>query len=422
MPLIIKDNIIDKISGPVSFVALKPKENLNIPFIILFGDAHNSTKGMCECKDDKCYRVYETNFLQILDSVSTYDRPVDFNIESWPVIDNCYKVYKPNFLQVENLTIINKKEPVKDENLILDFKKIAEENMYPIQMLRENLYVCYIKELRESDLWKKYCPTKLMRYHYVDVRQAENSKYNLEYRIHSIEQNLKIDEQIQPLSLSNLYFYKNLNPLYIENIITRTKRLYRDQYFVILKFKYLLTFNLEEAIEYFFNIATPENSLIMKQYSKLPENLKDENMWKDIFVKYFKYIFSKDTFQKIDLLNTTRKQFYEVLLRDDIDEIKSFHLSEEREILQYSMNSYQTSMYLDLYYLLRTLKGENMTSLSIGYFGYDHVTNLKYLLTAIMNFYDIIGEVKEEYDDKYDEHSYNRTLIMPNINLNDHLN
>lgn len=401
MPLIIKDKIIDKISGPASFVALKPKENLNIPFIILFGDAHNSTKGMCECKDDKCYRVYETKFLQILDSVSTYDKPVDFNIECWPP---------------ENL-----REYIKDETNILKYKKLAEKNMYPINMLRENIFICYIKELRESDLWKKYSPTKLMRYHYDDVRQAENSKYNLEYRMNSIEQNLKIDEKIQPLSLSNLYFYKNLNPLYIENIITRTKRLYGDQYFVILKFKYLLTFNLEEAIEYFFKIATPENSLIMKQYSKLPENLKDENMWKDIFLKYFKYIFSKDTFEKLDLLNTTRKQFYEVLLRDDIDEIKSFHLSEEREILQYSMNSYQTSMYLDLYYLLRTLKGDNMTSMSIGYFGYDHVTNLKYLLTAIMNFYDTIGEVKEEYDDKYDEHSYNRTLIMPNINLNNYI-
>lgn len=409
MPLIIKDKTIDHISGPVSFIALKPKNNLNLPIIMLFGDIHFSIKGMCDCKKEGCYKIYDSSFLQIIDSLSTSDHPVDFNIESW--------------------MLKYQREQLKEETFILKYKELAKKSKHPIKMVRENLYICYIKELRDSEVWKKYCPTKLMRYHYVDVRIADDSKYNLENRIHLIEQNLKIDEEIQPLSLSNLYHYKNLNIKDIEILITRLKKIYGDQYFNILQFKYLLVssaltqsvVDFEKAIEYFFKFATPENSLIMKQYSKLPEKLKDETMWKNIFVSYFKYIFSKDNFYALRLLNHTRKKFYEILLKDDINEIVKFHLSDERKILQYTANSTESSIYLDLYYLLRTLKIENNTRLSLGYFGCEHVQNLKYLLTTVLNFYDVIGEVEIHTTDEYDKDAFNRCLKMPNINLNDYI-
>jgi hypothetical protein len=400
MPLIIKDKIIDHISGPVSFSLLKPKTSFSLPNIILFGDAHFSTKGMCECKQDGCYNVYDKSFLQILDSISTDENPVDFNTEAW-------------FLDYQ-------RKQAKIEEQFLKYVKIAEENKYSIQMLREKIMLCYVKELKESEIWNKYSPTRLMRYHYVDTRLS--NAYSLEYLIHHIESKPHPTE-IDPLSLSNLYSYKKLHPKVVENCICKLKNKYGIFYFKILKFQYFLTFNLEKAIELFFEIATPENSLIMKQYKKFPERLKDIEMWKNVFFKYYKHIFDTDPDLTSEVL-LARKHFYKTLLEDNLDNIINMTTNDElSNLLLKTPYGTLSSMYLDLYYLFRMLKRieeKDCSRLSIGYFGDLHIVNLKYLLTTILDFYTVVHELNSQ-EDITDTHSFNRCLKFPNINFSDYI-
>ena len=78
--LILKDKIINRISGPVSMYYLTPslrelhnykEENIDLPLIILFGDHHYSRENMCpNCDCDEkscCYEIYHTDFLKELD-------------------------------------------------------------------------------------------------------------------------------------------------------------------------------------------------------------------------------------------------------------------------------------------------------------------------------------------------------------------
>ena len=80
--LILKDKIINRISGPVSMYYLTPslrelhnykEENIDLPLIILFGDHHYSRENMCpNCDCDEkscCYEIYHTDFLKELDKL-----------------------------------------------------------------------------------------------------------------------------------------------------------------------------------------------------------------------------------------------------------------------------------------------------------------------------------------------------------------
>ena len=77
---------MNQISGPVSIYYLKPI-NTEMPLVLMFGDIHGSYENMCsncKCKDegkDCCHEIYDTDFLQKLDRLSTPATPVDFYIE-----------------------------------------------------------------------------------------------------------------------------------------------------------------------------------------------------------------------------------------------------------------------------------------------------------------------------------------------------
>ncbi len=84
---------ISRISGPVSFYYLKPKDSSgNLPLILLFGDVHFSYDNMCTdctCEDEKncCHAIYDDNFLKKLEKLARPNRPIDFYVEYF---DNIY--------------------------------------------------------------------------------------------------------------------------------------------------------------------------------------------------------------------------------------------------------------------------------------------------------------------------------------------
>ena len=105
--LIVNGQKIDKISGPISFYLLTPKnsednEHLNLkknkiypPVIILFGDKHFDMSNLCSnCeKKHNCYNIWSQNLLDLFDNIGSKIK-VDFNIEhGFGVRDLEYYVY-----------------------------------------------------------------------------------------------------------------------------------------------------------------------------------------------------------------------------------------------------------------------------------------------------------------------------------------
>ena len=165
MSFIINEQKIKKLSGPVSLHILKPdlsyynhmksEYNIHTPIFILFGDIHDSKKNHCRsCRCDPknktcCYRVYDNDFLQLIDEVADQHYPIDFFMEG--------------FVHLE-------------QKMKLDNDEIDQ----PIPMLRERLHTCYKRELRGTKKYSRECPTSKIRWHSAYTRQSEKTKYNFE--------------------------------------------------------------------------------------------------------------------------------------------------------------------------------------------------------------------------------------------------
>ncbi len=417
MPLVIGDKQISKISGPIGFSLLKPKkdvfnklksEGIRLPIIMMFGDHHFSDKyqcNMCTCSTDSrecCLPVYSDEFLTLLDSLATKNNPVDFSIEGF---------YAGKI-----------REDVKTDESRKISKKIAIEKNTPMLLLRENIDTCYIKEFRDTDVYEKECPTKRVRWHYMDTRQSMGTRYNLEFTIWSM---LDGKYGINPIFDLIDPYNKNKNEILSEEvlnkIISKAKSVYTPEYYyMILRYTMLSILDPEASVDYFFKNSGPNNSLIIKQLNKLSGSLKNINFWKDIFKRYSRKIYN---LQKIedDIINNI-KIFYNILLEDNIKKLNDFL---ENDNIQHivRMGFYigrrLNDKFFELYYVLRTLKvplGDVNPFLSISYFGNIHRENLVYLLTNLLGFYEIVytfGEFKPENEDE----NY-RCINMPDIDFN----
>lgn len=105
----IGDYSIKKLSGPTSIVILKPKKSINeLPTMILFGDDHGKANPCEPCKNEKgCFNIYDNNFVNILNSVSSSTHLVELYLEMYndvipemssyiydlhDVVKDCYRV------------------------------------------------------------------------------------------------------------------------------------------------------------------------------------------------------------------------------------------------------------------------------------------------------------------------------------------
>jgi len=103
----IDGEIVNDLSGPISFELLEPKKEtfykypgMYPPVVLLFGDAHWSYTATCE---DPTYKISNSNFLKLLNQLSTTEYPIDMNIEHFtlvgldldiPDIKKYMKIYK----------------------------------------------------------------------------------------------------------------------------------------------------------------------------------------------------------------------------------------------------------------------------------------------------------------------------------------
>ncbi len=417
--MLIKDKKIDRISGPVSFALLKPKkfifdelkkEGVHLPIFMLFGDVHFSGKYQCEkctCEGSSsafgsssagcCMPIYSNEFLRLIDSMATKKHPIDFGIEGFYAGEE--------------------RKYVATEYNILAFKEVARRSeMQPMKMLRDNNIACYIKELRGTSLYSKYCPTKNIRWHFMDARSAGGSKYDLENLL------IELDLPDTDNNLNEL-FETELSKSKIKHIIDRQKSKFKDKtmFYKLIMLKYYISTSPEKAIDYFFTIATPQNSLIIKQFSKLSKSLKDLEFWKKSMSDYFLHIsrpLNKDA-------NIVKSKFYGLIIRDDIDELSELLRDiKNRNLLKQgsSFSIRENTIFMDMYYIFRTFKipkGDRNPYLSLIHIGDRHRENITFFLANIIKYYDIVKEVNIKGDVIFKDDPQMRCTLMPNIDFND---
>ena len=137
--LIIGNTNIQRLSGPIGFTFLRPRNDIkSLPLIVLFGDEHESYERNCmncDCNRNKngcCYTITDPNFLRILDTLADDNHPVDFYVET-------------------------------------PFTGRGElgGNGYMTDIAAGDMRICYNRLLRDKDIYQK-CPTKKIENEYDD--------------------------------------------------------------------------------------------------------------------------------------------------------------------------------------------------------------------------------------------------------------
>lgn len=159
--LYLKDDVIHRISGPMSMFYLRPRPTgklfgvngirPDLPLVMLWGDRHRDDSKMCldcDCKlpENCCHLTYDKEFLKKLDKMAE-DHPIDFYTEYSQTMDHLGSGSEKNIL----------------------FKKF----------LKNTTATCHKKELRSRKAYRD-CPTTFMRWHYSDTRFMNNT---IEYYI-----------------------------------------------------------------------------------------------------------------------------------------------------------------------------------------------------------------------------------------------
>ena len=415
--MLIKDKKIASISGPVSFALLKPKkfifddlkkEGVHLPIFMLFGDYHFSDDFQCEncsCNlEDRscCMPVYSEEFLRFIDSMATKEYPIDFGIEGFNLEDDRmrYKYFGEKSAEWD-----------KEYGLL---KKGS------IPKLRESITACYQRELRGSKLYEKYCPTKNIRWHYMDPRQAGESKYNLEYLLWQLG---FLEEKIFGIN------YKKEDKKQLKKDIEEIKKKFpsEEMWRFVTNLKKQLVIDPKSGIYSYFKVGEKyNNSLVLKQFNKLSKSFKDLPFWKQALSDYIIYVLKEKRERYAELfsnnyleeMDSSRAKYYSLLFNYDIEGIFEFINGEHNNMLGATLNVTENAIFLDLYYIFRTFKipkGDKNPFLSISLFGDAHSRNIKYFLTEIIKFYEVVEDVKVKDEDKPDL----RCTYMPNINFNE---
>jgi hypothetical protein len=384
----INGNTINKISGPVSFYLLLPggreinlykKSKINPPIIMLFGDSHFDRRNLCsDCEIiNSCYNIWSKNLLDLLDNLATRAK-LDFNLET---------------------------------GYGFGFKEIDIFDDGPLNVLKKNIIPCFEKSVR--------CPAKNIKWNYVDARTAgKNFKYNYESLFSVIE--IGLNNLIQGIKTEK---HITLNEAF-NSFLSKTLKYY-NLFPSIEIFDILIDILTELSYENFFQEPYINLSLLYKQIKKLPEPLNDIEYWKFNLGMYIEHIMF-EYFTVDDRINAIKfLRDYKYLLEDIgdiggsfvdiITEINKDYDDERKETLLsivynptiLKMLIYFNSIFLDAYYVLRTLKlpenpitkkFEENPAMSIGYFGNLHVKNITYFLTNILHIYNMENKIEKRED------------------------
>ena len=409
MPLTIYNKQINKISGPVSMRVLRPATDdfeyykyvhgITLPIYILFGDLHKSTDNMCEiceCKDGSsscCYKVYDPNFMRLIDKVVSPGYSVDFFVEGWTV-----KTSEKNI----NTEILKRRMPG------------------PLPMIRNGYGICYNRKLRGTSQYSEGCPTKGMRWQATDIRSTfdyeiiEGTGYtdvpdkSNKYTFELFCQFLIMDTPGISMILITLEKSEQLDQ--VKKVLSVIKEYYTEKQI----FKYCdVIYDLLDGDTRALENLEPNESLIIKQISKFPkESLR--LLWTSYVTKHMLKSFTSakqmdnETPSNIDDFKSLIK-YIKLYFQKIYGTIKGNPLSEIEIIesiiilIYYNMApifSFQSSV-LDCYFICRSIKPTtgDPSVLTISYFGDYHNEKIYDFLKDNLNYKTVFIKELGEWDE-----------------------
>ena len=400
----INGNNIKSISGPVSFYYFRPTNKLSkLPLIMLFGDYHRARNKMCKkCSCSKetkscCYKISDPDFLQLFDTLAS-KYPIDFYTEtSFTGTGTGFKNGEMEVLTTGDMTS------------------------------------CYHHRLRDTKYDK--CPTRNIRWHASDIRQASDNYLNFyidklnsnntlsEYKETSkyYRNNMYVESQLELIFLT-IQHKKTLTEEYFKTTVFGSFEGFKD--FIMILFGKEAGEDEEEFNPYYvkkfartlfdFGSSSSINKQIQKQSVK---KLKNREIW------VLLYAMSIHKFLSI-YKNKYKKYLKKIVKSSTLKNIK-----EETKQIAWKIMSNITIPLLEMYVLARMFKKPtdgNISSLSIGYFGDAHIQNMVELLTFLDKILDMRDGSKYKLVAKIDksdmdELKISRCLTMPPIDLNDEL-
>ena len=395
---IIGNKPIKSVSGPVRVCILKPdiefkkrfeEEGGRLPYIILFGDYHFGREGKCEKCDcntsgDCCYEIDDPEFLKLFDGLATKNFPIDFYTE---------ELYEQ---RLSDPDIYNINESINRQ----------DRKGYLSKFLHE-YRTCYSKKDRRTKKYKEECPTRDLRWHYIDTRKVEYGNSGEAFLYKGIKE-----------FFSLLFFYFNKDKPEHEDASFNEGR----KAFIKYTKEFTMVFDIIRNGPEFLNkyLTKDSNFLVAKQVKKqvIPE-LKDIELWKKIMFDtinqtFHDYIGTSPDYTVDDYVAGV--EFYKNILAliSDNKISKEDFLKERKELMKnvekydlfgedlinlqhmYSLTT-ATSM-MDIYTITRMLKKpENGVPgfCSMFYAGDLHVKNIINILTRYFG-YSIIGQSMNE--------------------------
>ena len=396
---IIGNKPIKSISGPIRVCVLKPDNDLKkrfemeggrLPYIILFGDQHFRREGKCEncdCntylrtgKGDCCYEIDDPDFLKLFDGLATKDFPIDFYTE---------QTYEPR-LSDPDIYKIN--DPINR----------SDRKGYLSKFLHE-YKTCYSKKDRRTKKYRSECPTRDLRWHYIDTRAVEYGNSGEALLYSGIKEFYKL-----------LYYYFNKDKPENEDASFKEGRKAFSKYTE----KFTMVFDIITNGPEFLNkyLTKDSNFLVTKQVKKqvIPE-LRDIELWKKIMFDrinktFYDYIGISSNYTVKDYIVGMEFYKYVLALISDNSISKDDFLKQRKEIMEkvekyelfgehlinlqhmYSLTT-ATSM-MDIYTITRMLKKpENGVPgfCSMFYAGDMHVENIIDILKKYFG-YTVVGQ------------------------------
>lgn len=387
---------IQKINGPVSMYYLKPrphvwnrykKEGIELPLLLLWGDIHEHRSGMCEncscdteneSKKNCCMALHDERFLKEMDELAKVT-PIDF-----------YTEFSKDMM--ENVEYA-------DDILFGDFIKKTTKH-------------CHDVKLRSIHSYEKLCPTRNIRWHYVDSRFMKDM----------IE-----GYMIQPIRKWVLFHMKHLSkpsskPLTLGDVLEQYGEYDPDhetefQTYSLPRNRELLSIffesdDIETATVSFCNMVLDSisvyrpkrKSAIFKQLDRISFlKMADVELWKHWMISNLLGMpLYRDAFQEVQELSeevrATLKQMILTHMTYDFSVDGWNHPPSYAPLLPalkrlYKLLLIAQTKIMDLYFVGRLLKTpqENITgTLALGFFGDYHTRSIVDFLSQPIFGYDVL--------------------------------
>ncbi len=446
MSLTINNLTIDKLSGPASFLLLKPKKdfinklkNINSispPIIIIFGDSHWSQENMCDpCNNDlNCFRIYDWKFLLEVDNLSKHFQ-VDwfseyfYSSEKRKIIldmaqEDGYK-YTKKFLH----KTIPRYTSVK-------FKKESKD-IGPMNKTIESIISCYIRELKDPSILekgKKLCPTNYIHWNFSDVRNVLDIESNvLSYDTYFYESAMMFVLNEIIVAFDNYVHNDQRN---IDGLLVLLHKIFDnykkdDIYQIILALYNLMDKPISSFIDFYFNENNKlftTNSAIYKQIKKLKPPFNNFEKWKESYGDLVYNLYNRSDSQFYQIFDDSISPFasskknslnpeyiYDISMQkkyllkfmdfilEDMFDTKSPDECEDFDNLfnSLSIDFYDDlftiaisdifTIFNDMYFMTRTLKSAPVVS--IGYFGKFHQSTIKHFFVDLLKGYEVVEEI-----------------------------